>query len=127
MGEDAMNKGKRIRFLLAPLFFMVLLFVPGILLLVFPNSYLQGDVISLWNPFVLLFGIVMVIWAILFCHISTVAYIAILVIYSIVSWIWILKQKKGNLVFLIVWVALCVFTVLFYWKLGPEYSAMVYG
>ena len=107
---------------------MLLLFVPGILLLVFPNAYLQGDAIALWNPFVLLYGIAMFIWATLFYNISTVAYIAMLVIYSIISWIWILKKKKeGNSVFLLVWVALCVLTVLLYWKLGPEYSAMVYG
>lgn len=119
-----MNKNKKIRLLLVPLLFVPALFIPEILIDCFSNVYLIGD--AIYYLFALPFAIALLIWRTLFDNMPIGVYIAILVVYTAASWIWILRKKKGNAVFFIVWVALCVLSIFLYWELGPEYSALAH-
>lgn len=122
-----MNQDKKLRLLLAPLIFVVIVFVPGMILEIIPNAYLAGGVIALWNPLDILLVISMFIGGILFNYIPIGVYIAVLVVYTIVSWTWILRQKKGHAMYFIVWLVLCVLSIIMYWVVGPEYYAMMHG
>ena len=93
-----MNKDKKLCLLLVPLIFMVLIFAPVIIFEILPRAFIQKmpDVLfALLNPFVLILGILGGIWCVTFDHIPTSIYIVILIVYTVVSWTWILKQKKG--------------------------------
>lgn len=52
-----MSQEKKLRLLLVPLIFIVLLHVPAMILAIVPGAYLLGGGIGLGNPFVLIFGI----------------------------------------------------------------------
>lgn len=56
------------------------------------------------------------IWNATFAYIPIEAYIVILFIYSVVSWIWIMKQKKWNVIYFLVWIVLGVLSVFLYWR-----------
>ena len=125
-----MNQDKKIRLLLAPLIFMVLLHVP---VMVDEIAYECMNANILESPEVIKYlylGILcisVVIWGSLFYYIPIGIYIAILVVYTGVSLIWILRQKKGNAMYFIVWFVLCVLSILLYWKFEPEYYIMLNG
>ena len=120
-----MNKDIKLPLLLVPLIYMVLLHVPAMILDIVPNAYIQGmpDVIERTCLLILLIS--MIIWCLFFYYIPTGVYIAILVVYTLVSWRWILRSKKGNVMYFIVWLVLCVLSILMYWKWGSEYCIMI--
>lgn len=123
-----MNKDKKIRLLLIPLIFTVLLFVPAMIVEIASESidvFMQEIPDALRIICMCILFIAMLIWCVLFLHIPIGVYIAILVIYSCVSWTWILRRKKWNVLFLIVWIVLCVLSILMYWKLSPHYYSMI--
>ncbi len=120
-----MDSDKKKHLLLVPLIFIVLLHVPAMILAMAPKAYLLGGAVF-WNPCVLILGISMLIWWALFLHIPIGVYIALMVVYTVVSWIWILRRKKGNAVYFIVWLVLCVLSMLMYWKWGIIYHSMRY-
>ena len=125
-----MNKDKKLCLLIVPLIFMVVIFAPVIIFEILPRAFMQKmpDVLfALLNPFVLILGILGWIWCVIFEHIPIGVYIVILVVYTVVSWTWILRQKKGNAVYFIVWFVLCVLSILMYWKWGDLYLGMMYG
>ena len=122
-----MNKDIKLRLLLLPFIFMVLLFVPAMIFDIALDVYFLGGGVVLSNPCVVILGISLLIWAILFHYIPTSVYIAIVAVYTAVSWTWILRQKKGNAVYFIVWFVLCVLSIFMYWKWGPEYYMMIHG
>ncbi len=124
--EEKGESGKKLRLLLVPLIFIVLLHVPAMILAIVPGAYLLGGGIGLGNPFVLIFGISMLIWWVLFLHIPLGVYIALLVAYTVVSWTWVLRRKRGNAKYFIVWIVLCVLSILMYWKWGVIYHSMMY-
>lgn len=128
--KKTMNKDIKLRLLLVPLIFMVLIFVPVIIFEIAPRAFIQKmpDVLfALLNPFVLILGILGGIWCVTFDHIPVGVYIMILIVYTVVSWTWILKQKKSNAMYFIVWSVLCVLSILMYWKWGDLYHGMMYG
>ncbi len=120
-----MNKDIKLSLLLVPLIFMILLFVPAMIEGIVPNAYIQGmpDVIE--RTCLLILVTSMIIWCLFFLYIPTGVYIAILVVYTVVSWRWILRSKKGNAIYFIVWLVLCVLSILMYWKWGPEYCILI--
>ena len=122
-----MNQDKKIRLLFAPLIFIVLLHVPAMILAMAPKAYLLGGAVVLWNPCVLILCIAALIWCCIFYYIPIGVYIAILVVYTVVSWTWILRRKKGNAMYFIVWFVLCALSILMYWKWGLEYYSMISG
>ena len=111
-----MNKDKKLQQLFVPLIFVVLTFVPVIIFDILPNVYIQKMPEVIWIIFYLILSISMWIWGILFHFIPIGVYIAILVAYTVVSWKWILKQKKGNTMYGIVWLVLCVLSTIMYWR-----------
>ena len=111
-----MNKDKKLQQLFVPLIFLFLTFVPVIIFDILPNVYIQKMPEVIWIIFYLILSISMWIWGILFHFIPIGVYIAILVAYTVVSWKWILKQKKGNTMYGIVWLVLCVLSTIMYWR-----------
>lgn len=91
------NKDKKLRLLLVPLLFIVLLYVPVMILKIIPNTYMQEMPEELRTPYALILCIAMLIWCALFLHIPIGIYIAMLVVYIVASWIWILRRKKVSL------------------------------
>ena len=120
-----MKQDKKLLLLLLPLIFVVLLVVPLLILDIVPRSYIQGMPDVIWGTYALILGTSMVIWCLFFYYIPTGVYIAILVVYTVVSWRWILKSKKGNVMYFIVWLVLCVLSILMYWKWGSEYCNLI--
>lgn len=72
-------------------------------------------------PYVVISCIPVFLWAFTFYHIPIGVYIAILAIYTVVSWAWILWKKKGTAMYFIVWLVLGVLSILMYWKYGDMY------
>lgn len=122
-----MNQDKKLPLLLVPLIFIVLLYVPVMILDIIPNVYIQQMPEVLRITCVLILGISVLIWASFFYYIPIGVYIALLVVYTVVSWRWILRQKKGGAMYFIVWLVLCVLSILLYWRWEPEYYSMING
>lgn len=122
-----MNQDKKIRLLIAPLILIVLLYVPAIGLDIVPDVFFLGGGMRTWNPCVLILFISMWIWCCLFYYIPIGVYITMLVVYTVVSWRWILRQKKGNAKYFIVWFTLGVLSILMYWKWWELYHDMISG
>lgn len=122
-----MNKDKKLRLLLLPLIFMVLILVPVMIYDIVPIAYIQKVPYILRSLFFLILVILGAIWCVTFDHIPTGVYIVILVVYTVVSWTWILKRKKGDVMYFIVWFILCVLSILMYWKWGDLYSIIMWS
>ena len=122
-----MDPDKKKRLLLVPLIFIVLLYVPVMILDIISIAYIQELPEVLRITFWEILGISVVIWAIFFYYIPIGVYIAMLVVYTVVSWRWIQRRKKGNAMYFIVWLVLCVLSILLYWKFEPEYYIMLNG
>ena len=120
-----MKQDKKLLLLLVPLIFVMVLVVPLLILDIVPRSYIQGMPDVIWGTYALILGTSMIIWCLFFYYIPTGVYIAILVVYTVVSWRWILRSKKGNAMYFIVWLVLCVLSILMYWKWGSEYCIMI--
>ncbi len=118
-----MNKDKKLCLLLVPLIFIILLFVPGMIFV--PKADAQGMPEVIWNISFLMLALAFIIWTILFYYIPIGVYIAMLAVYTVVSWTWILKRKKGTVMYFIVWLVLCVLSIYMYWKWGDLYHAMM--
>ena len=125
--KKTMNKDIKLRLLLVPLIFMVLIFVPVIIFEIAPNAFIQKMPYVLWYLSAGMLGILGGIWCVIFDHIPTSVYIVILIVYTVVSWTWILRQKKSNAMYFIVWFVLCALSILMYWKWGDLYHGMMYG
>ena len=125
-----MDPDKKKHLLIVPLIFMVLLHVP---VMVDEIAYECMNANILESPEVIkclylgMLYISVVIWGSLFYYIPIGVYVAILVVYTVVSWRWILRRKKGNAMYFIVWLVLCVLSILLYWKFEPEYYIMLNG
>lgn len=120
-----MNQDKKLRLLLVPLLFIVLLYVPAMIYDIVPNEYIEEMPKVLWNPFVLILCMSALAWCVLFYYIPIGVYIAMLVVYTVISWRWILRQKKGNVKYFIVWFTLGVLSILIYWKWWEIYYIMI--
>lgn len=120
-----MNQDKKLRLLMAPLFFMVLLFVPGMIFDIVPSAYIEEMPEVIWVTFWLILWMQVLIWAFTFYHIPIGVYIAVLTVYTVVSWTWILIRKKGTVMYFIVWLVLCALSILMYWKCGELYHFML--
>ena len=114
--EETVDQDKKMRLLLVPMIFTILLYVPVMILKFIPNAYMQEMPEALWNLCVSILCISMLIWCVLFLHIPIGVYITMLVLYTAISWTWILRKKKGNVMYAIVWFVLCVLSILMYWK-----------
>ena len=121
-----MNQDKKMRLLLVPMIFTIILYVPVMILKFIPNAYMQEMQEALRNLSVSILCISTLIWCVLFLHIPIGVYITMLVLYTVISWTWILRKKKGNVMYAIVWFVLCVLSILMYWKWGVIYHSMMY-
>ena len=121
------NQDKKMRLLLVPLIFVVLLYVPVMISDIISWAYIQEISEVLWFIFAAILDISTIIWCALFVYIPTGVYIAMLVVYTVVSWTWILRRKKGNAMYFIVWLVLCVLSILMYWKWWEIYYIMING
>ena len=122
-----MSQDKKIRLLLVPMIFTILLYVPVMILYTISDAYIQEMPEVLWNLCVSILCTSMLIWCVLFLHIPIGVYITMLVVYTVVSWTWILRQKKGNAKYFIVWFTLGVLSILMYWKWWELYHDMISG
>ena len=123
-----MNKDIKLRLLLVPLILMVLIFVPVIIWENVPYyAYIWEMPYLIRFLFLLMDHISMAIWGFIFIHIPISVYIVILVVYTVVSWTWILRQKKGDAMYFIVWFVFCVLSILMYWNWDDAYYIMFYG
>lgn len=114
----ASKKEKRINMLIIPMIFNILLYVPGIM-----NESLPYEVTNkIPHLFAMLFFWIVLTWAILFRFIPMYIYIVMVIVYAVVSWSWILKLKKGNIIYAIAWIILCILSILLFWKIGPSYE-----
>ena len=121
-----MNKDKKICLLLVPLIFMVWIFVPFMIFDIVPNAYIQKVPFVIWYLLWLMPCIFGVIWRVACDYITIGVYIVIVVVYTVVSWIWILWRKKGDVMYFIVWSVFCVLAILMYWKWGDVYDAFLH-
>lgn len=121
------NQDKKMRLLLVPLIFVVLLYVPVMISDIISWAYIQEISEVLWFIFAAILDISTIIWCALFVYIPIGVYIAMLVVYTVVSWTWILRRKKGNAMYFIVWLVLCVLSILMYWKWWEIYYIMING
>ncbi len=115
------------RLLLVPLIVIVLLYVPAMGLDIVPSAFFLGGGMRTWNPCVLMLFISMCLWCRLFYYMPVGVYIVLLVVYTVVSWGWILRQKKGNVKYFIVWFTFGVLSILMYWKWWELYHDMISG
>ena len=123
-----MNKDIILRLLLVPLILMVLIFVPVIIWENVPYyAYIWEMPYMLRFLFLLMNHISMIIWGSIFIHIPISVYIVILVVYTVVSWTWILQQKKGDAMYFIVWFVFCVLSILMYWNWDDTFYIMLCG
>ncbi len=122
-----MDQDKKMRLLIVPMIFTILLYVPVMILYIISDAYIHEMPEVLWNLCVSILCISMLIWCVLFLHIPIGIYITMLVAYTIVSWTWILSKKKGNVMYAIVWFVLCVLSILMYWKWWELYRDMISG
>ena len=120
-----MDPDKKKRLLIVPLIFVVLLYVPVMISDIISWAYIQEISEVLWFVFAAILDISTIIWCALFVYIPTGVYIAMLVVYTVVSWTWILRRKKGNAMYFIVWLVLCVLSILMYWKWWEIYYIMI--
>lgn len=123
--EETVDQDKKMRLLLVPMIFTILLYVPVMILYIISDVYIQEMPEALWNLCVSMLCISMLIWCVLFLYIPIGGYIAMLIVYTVVSWRWILRQKRGNAMYFIVWLVLCVVSILMYWRWGSEFSIMI--
>ncbi len=123
--KNTIDSDKKKRLLLVPLIFIVLLYVPVMIYDIIPIAYIQELPEVLRTIFWLILCISVGVWCTFFYYIPIGVYIAILVVYTVVSWRWILRRKKGNAMYSIVWFVLCVSLILMYWKWGPEYYSII--
>lgn len=120
-----MDQDKKMRLLIVPMIFTILLYVPVMILYIISDAYIHEMPEVLWNLCVSILCISMLIWCVLFLYIPIGGYIAMLIVYTVVSWRWILRQKRGNAMYFIVWLVLCVVSILMYWRWGSEFSIMI--
>lgn len=120
-----MNQEKNLRLLLVPMIFVVLLYVPVMISDIISWAYIQEISEVLWFIFAAILDISTIIWCALFIYIPIGVYIAMLAVYTVVSWTWILRRKKGNAMYFIVWLVLCVLSILMYWKWWEIYYIMI--
>lgn len=116
-----MNKDRKLRLLLAPFIVIVFLFVPVVLLEIIPesmNAYIQQMPRVIWALCAIMIGASMIIGGIIYIYVPIGVYIAMVVGYTVVCWAWILRQKKENAIYAIIWFFLCVLSVLMYWRGG---------
>ncbi len=121
-----MKKDIKLCLLLAPLIFMVLLCVPAMMEGIGYRLFVREGPKVLWILHLVMLIIAMVIWGTTFYHIPIDIYIAILAVYTVVSWVWILNQKKGNALYFIMWIILCALSVQMYWEWGSIYGSLMY-
>ena len=123
-----MNQDKKLRLLLVPLIFMVLLFIPVLLADIAPeriNAFINDMPEVVRNLHLVMLIIAMLIWCVTFYYVPINVYIAVVAVYTVVSWTWILMRKKGTAMYFIVWFVLGVLSILLYWRLGPIYYSMI--
>lgn len=121
---------KKKRILLVPLISMVLIHLPVAVLIIADeylniNLYATPDAIKL--PFLLFQGISVITWAVVFFHIHLLAYIGMIIVYTVISWTWIIKKRKGSRYYFILWLFLCTLSIILYWRFAPEYHSMLEG
>ncbi len=123
-----MNQDKKLRLLLVPLIFMVLLFIPVLFADIAPeriNAFINDMPEVVRNLHLVMLIIAMLIWCVTFYYVPINVYIAVVAVYTVVSWTWILMRKKGTAMYFIVWFVLGVLSILLYWRLGPIYYSMI--
>ena len=125
-----LQEDKKMRLLFIPLIIMVLIHIPVSILIITDeymdiNLYATPDAIKL--PFLVLQGISVITWAIVFYHIHVLAYIGMVIVYTAISWNWIIRKRIGNKAYFIIWFFLCVLSIILYWRLAPEYHSMLDG
>lgn len=125
-----MKRDKRIQLLLVPVIIMVIIHIPAMILTISEenmniNIYATPNIIKV--PFIAMQSISMLIWATFFYYISIKIYTVLALLYTCVSWTYILRQKKGSVVYFAIWVILYLISILLYWKFAPEYHSMLNG
>ena len=118
---------KKIKLLMIPLIFIIGLHIPEMIFEILPRSYMNEGFISIRNPFMIVLLVSNVIWIILFSFIPTPVYVVMLVVYTFVSWRWIMCQKKMSMLYCATWVVLCIVSIFLYWKYGEGYRSMILG
>ncbi len=111
-----------------PLIFMVLLFIPVLFADIAPeriNAFINDMPEVVRNLHLVMLIIAMLIWCVTFYYVPINVYIAVVAVYTVVSWTWILMRKKGTAMYFIVWFVLGVLSILLYWRLGPIYYSMI--
>ncbi len=114
--------------ILVPLIFMVLLFIPVLFADIAPeriNAFINDMPEVVRNLHLVMLIIAMLIWCVTFYYVPINVYIAVVAVYTVVSWTWILMRKKGTAMYFIVWFVLGVLSILLYWRLGPIYYSMI--
>lgn len=125
--KATMDMKKKRCLLLVPFIFIIILFIPGMIREIITAGYLKEMSDTLWNIFITIECPLLIIWALLFFYIPTVLYIVLAAVYTVISWICILRKKEGSVLFFIVWLILCIVSILLYWKLRWLYYGMITG
>ena len=110
-----------------PLIFIILIFIPGLILETASHDFQQGMPDALSNLVFTIKWILIILWAALFYYIPLGVYTVLVFFYTGITWGWLFKQKKGNVAFAVLWLVLCILSILMYWKIGPLYHAIMNG
>lgn len=123
------TKDKKYLFFL-PIIFILLLFIPVLFGDIAPER-INGSINSLPETIrrIYLFFLLLstLIWCVTFYYIPTGLYIVILIVYTGLSWTWILKKKEGDRIFFVAWFVLGIVSILLYWRLSPVFCEMIHG
>lgn len=120
-----MKFDKKKQLLLIPLVFLLFLHIPAMIANIIPETQLQKMPELIWFIYVVVLSISMLIWCMLFLYIPLYIYVLILLLYTVISWILCTRKTKWDIKYCIVWITLCVVSILMYWKFGELYSSMI--
>ena len=124
-GRERMQIDKKKLLLMMPLIILVLLHIPAMVANTIPEIRLQGMPELIWNTYVVLLSVAMLIWCMLFLYIPLPVFILIIMLYTGFSWLIRMRKTKWDIKYCIVWIALCIVLILMYWKFGWLYNSMI--
>ena len=122
-----MKMNKKFKIFLLPFIFVIVLFIPGIMRMTTSISDMRETSEGLWNIFLSVESILLMTWALLFLYVPRIVYVILAIIYSTIVLIYLQRKGEGNKIFFLVWIILCIVSIVLYWKLRWLYYGMIYG
>ena len=118
---------KKTKIFLLPFIVIIVLFIPGIIRMTTSISDMRETSEGLWNLFLSVESIFLMTWALMFLYVPRIVYVLLTIIYTTIVWIYLRRKGEGNKLFFLIWIILCLVSIVLYWKLRWLYYGMIYG